>query len=424
MIGRLRALVADPSVRWLALARAIALAAAPMALYLLVTRQPVSARGFYLIAINVVALATLFETGMGTLLVQFAARTRPSERGIVRGAGERWYARAAAVVLVIGATLGTWVMARGAASASVDYLVPWLVVLACTAAYVRLVPLVAMLEGAAATESVQRMRAVQAVAVGAATVAGLWSGRGIAAAAWAAVAQLAVGGVFVMRFRGQLPPSDPAVGRLADSFRTEQARSARVWIALWAAPQLLTPAAMLLRDATVAGDLGLHVALALAPPVISVAWLHARYPRLGALVASGALQTFDETAWFAFVQAAKVYGAASALLLILALAGPLSVPFLAGDVLSPATLALLLAGSFVLVVMQAMLAWMRAFGDEKFAQPVVLATIAMAFAGVVGAGTGGSFGASLAFFAAGIVVLAVISIGFLRLRSQRLGKNV
>ena len=61
MIARLRAVVADPSVRWLALARVLSLLAAPLTLYLLVTRQPVSARGFYLIAINIVTLAQLFE---------------------------------------------------------------------------------------------------------------------------------------------------------------------------------------------------------------------------------------------------------------------------------------------------------------------------------------------------------------------------
>ena len=55
-IARVRSLLADPAVRWLAGARVISLLAAPIALYLLVTRQPLSARGFYFIAINVAAL--------------------------------------------------------------------------------------------------------------------------------------------------------------------------------------------------------------------------------------------------------------------------------------------------------------------------------------------------------------------------------
>ncbi|MDA1080058.1 MAG: hypothetical protein O2973_00045 [Gemmatimonadetes bacterium] len=418
---QLRLLLGDPSVRWLAGARVIALLAAPVTMYLLVTRQQLSARGFYIIAINIVALGQLFETGMGTLVVQFAARVRPSERGTLRGATERWYSRAALTLLAIGATFGSYVFAIGANSASVNFLVPWVLVLGCTAAYIRLVPLVCMREGGGGAESVQRMRAVQALMIAGATVLGLWSGPGIRAAAWAAVVQLAVVAVYLFRERGKLPVADLSAERLADQYRAEQSRSARVWVALWIAPQLLTPAAMFLHGARVAGDVGLHVALALAPLVLSVAWMHARYPRLGALAASGALQTFDDTARHAFVQAAWVFLGTSAVLLLLAIVGPHYLSFLAGRVLSPLMLSILIVGTFALVVMQGMLAWFRAFGDEKFAAPVVVACAGMALGGVLGAAVGGAMGAATGYSAVGAVVTAILAIGFLRLRSQRLG---
>ena len=420
MKARLAHLFGDPSVRWLAAARVIALLAAPVSLYLLVTRQPLSARGFYLIAINVVALGQLFETGLGTLVVQFAARVRPSERGTLRGAADRWYLRAALAFLAIGATLGTYVFATGADSASVDFLWPWAVILACTAAYIRMVPLICLREGGGGGEAVQRMRAAQAVVVSAAIVFGLWSGRGIRAAAWAAAAQLLVGAAYLWHARQQLPGADLPVGRLAEQFAREQGRSARVWIALWLAPQLLTPAAMFLRSASEAGDIGLHVALALAPPVLSVAWMHARYPRLGALVAAGALRTFDDTARLAFVQAAWVFAGAAVALLVLAVAGPKFLPFLAGRVLSAPMLAVLLAGTFVLVLMQAMLAWFRAFGEETFATQVVVSCAAMTLGGVGGAAVAGAFGAAAGFSLVGFVVAVILSLGFARLRSQRL----
>ena len=420
MIERLRQWLGDPSVRWLAGARMVSLLAAPLSLYLLITRQPLSARGFYLIAINVVALGQLFETGMGTMVVQFAARVRPSERGILRTVTEQWFMRAAIIGFALGGTIGTIVLARGASTASVDFLIPWTVVLTCTAAYIRLVPLICLREGGGSAEHVQRMRAVQAVFVAVATVVGLWIGRGIQAAAWAAVVQLAVAGAFIFIERNRLPSADPAVGRLADQYRTEQGRSARVWIALWIAPQLLTPATMLLRGAPEAGDMGLHVALALAPPVLSVAWMHARYPRLGALVASGAVRTFDDTARHAFIQAAWVFAASSGLLLGLAFAAPFVFPFLAGRVLSPLMLACLLVGSFTLVVFQAMLAWFRAFADEKFAAQVIVACTAMATGGVCGAGLGGALGAAVGFASVGAIVVTILAMGFARLRAQKL----
>lgn len=419
-IARIRSLFADPAVRWLAGARIISLVAAPIALYLLITRQPLSARGFYFIAINVTALGQLFETGMGTLVVQFAVRVRPSERGILRGAAERWFMRAAVTFLAIAGTAGTLVLADGATTASVAFLVPWAVVLVCTAAYVRLVPLICMLEGGGDTDGVQRMRAAQSVAIAAAVILGLWSGRGIGAAAWAAVAQLAVAAIFVFRSRRHFPETDPPVGRLADQYRREQARSAPVWIAAWLAPQLLTPAVMLFRGATPAGELGLHVALALAPAMLSVAWMHARYPRLGALVAAGALRTFDDTARHAFTQALLVFASASAALVVLGFAAPTLFPFLAGRVISPALLTVLLIGNLVIVVFQAMLAWFRAFADERFSVQVVIACTAMAMGGAGGAALGGAMGAAGGYAAVGVIVALILGVGFARLRTQRL----
>ena len=88
-----------------------------------------------------------------------------------------------------------------------------------------------------------------------------------------------------------------------------------------------------------------------------------------------------------------VFGAAAGTLLLLALGAPYVVPFLAGGVLSVPILAALLVGSFVLVAMQAMLAWFRAFVDETFAMPVVVGCGAMATGGVCGAAVGGAAGA-------------------------------
>lgn len=420
MIARIRALFADPSVRWLAAARIIPLVVAPLTLWLLVTRQPLSARGFYLIAINVVMMAQLFETGMGTLVVQFAARVRPSERGILRGAAERWFLRAALVCLAIGVAIGLFIFADAARPAGIPFVVPWTIVVLCTVAYVRLVPLVCLREGGGDAEAVQRMRAVQAGAVALVLVMGLLRGRGIMAAAAAALAQLAALALYIWMERGRLPGSDAPVGRLADQFRAEQNKSARVWLALWAAPQLLTPATMLLRGAAEAGDIGIHVAIAFAPPLLASAWMHARYPRLGALVASGALRTFDETAVHAFRQALLVFGGSALAVLALPFLIPVFLPSIPATLLSPTVLLLLLAGNLAIVCFQAMLAWFRAFGDEKLAYPVVLACTAMAVGGIGGAALAGALGAAVGYAAIGAGVIAILATGFLRLRAQRL----
>lgn len=418
--AHLARLFEDRSVRWLAAARLIPLVVAPFSLYLLITRQSVSLRGFYLIAINVVMLAQLFETGMGTLIVQFAARARPVDRGLVRGAAEAWFTRMALGGLALGATLGTVILAQGAGTMNIPFLLPWVIVLSCTAAYVRLVPPVCLLEGSGHVDAVQRMRAVQATLVALATLGGLWHGRGIGAAAAAAVAQLVPALAFVWTARRHLPAPDAPVGRLAAQYRVEQWRSATVWLAIWVAPQLLTPAAMALRGPAVAGDLGVHVALAFAPAILSVAWLHARYPRLGALVAAGAVRTFDDTARDALRQAMTVFGVGSAALIGLAIAVPWVLPSLGSHVLSVRLLTFLLAGNLMIVLFQAMLAWIRAFGDERLATPVAIACVAMAMGGVGGTALAGATGAAAGYAFVGAIVSAILVTGFLRLRAQRL----
>ena len=78
--GRLRALAGDAGVRATAAARLIALGGAPVTLYLAATRLPPAAQGYYFVAVNVVALAQLFELGLGTIVVQFASHEWPRLR--------------------------------------------------------------------------------------------------------------------------------------------------------------------------------------------------------------------------------------------------------------------------------------------------------------------------------------------------------
>jgi len=214
---------------------------------------------------------------------------------------------------------------------------------------------------------------------------------------------------------------DEAAGGIAARYRAEQGRSARVWFALWGAPQVLTPAVLWLHGAVAAGDLGLQMALALAPPVLGIAWLHARYPRLGALVAAGRLREFDETARHAFTQALGVFLAATAALYALVLALPRAFPALPPRLVSPGVLAGLLVGSLALVALQAMLAWVRAFADERLGDPVAVACLGMAGGGIFGGAVGGVRGAALGYALVAALVTGIVYAGFRRMRSTRLG---
>ena len=51
--------------------RLIPLLAAPVTLYLVATRRSAVEQGFYFVLVNVQALASLVELGVGTIVVQF-----------------------------------------------------------------------------------------------------------------------------------------------------------------------------------------------------------------------------------------------------------------------------------------------------------------------------------------------------------------
>ena len=70
----------DAGVRATAASRIIALAGAPLTLYLAATRLPPNDQGWYFVAINIVAFAQVCELGLGTIIVQFASHEWPRLR--------------------------------------------------------------------------------------------------------------------------------------------------------------------------------------------------------------------------------------------------------------------------------------------------------------------------------------------------------
>ena len=61
------------------------LVGAPVSLYLAATRLRPGLQGYYFVGVNIVALAQLFELGLGTIIVQFASHEWPRLRWGARG---------------------------------------------------------------------------------------------------------------------------------------------------------------------------------------------------------------------------------------------------------------------------------------------------------------------------------------------------
>lgn len=443
---RLRTLLTDAGVRATVLSRAIALGGAPITLYLAATRLAPNDQGWYFVAINIVAFAQLCELGLGTIIVQFASHEWPRLRW-GRGGGlegdpsardsvaallvtaTRWFGTAALVLFLVAGIGGALVFGGNLSGSRVGFAVLWFGFVAVTALYLLVIPFVCVAEGCGDLIAVQRMRAAQAAGI----LVALWTGiltAGPLAAAWlAATAQFLVAIVWLFRrHRGLLraPRSLPAllldgVKGLAARYRTEQLRSARLWIALWVTPQLLAPVLLRMRGGDEAGRLGVTLAVATAPLTLAIAWLHGRYPSFGALVAGGKTREFDALARRAAAEAAVVFVAVCVPLTGVVLILPRVLPAFAMRFLPPLSLLALMAGNFGALLLQAMAGWLRAFRDEEIATPIVAGAVVVVIASAV-AGTVGGANTMAAVFAGASLFVAVpiAAVHFARVRRERL----
>ncbi|MFI5244868.1 MAG: hypothetical protein ACHQQR_06545 [Gemmatimonadales bacterium] len=442
----LRAFTGDAEVRATAVARVIALAGAPVTLYLAATRLPPNEQGWYFVAINIVAFAQLCELGLGTIIVQFASHEWPRLRW-GRGGGlegdpsardsiaallvtaSRWFGATAVMLFAIAGIGGALIFGGNLGGSRLGFAVFWCGFVSLTALYLLAIPFICVSEGCGDLVAVQRMRAWQAAAI----LLALWTGivaSGPLTAAWlAAAAQFLVAAAWLFgRHRGLLraPRTLPAllvagVKGIAARYKAEQARSAQLWIALWITPQLLAPVLLRVRGGDEAGRLGVTLAVATAPLTLAIAWLHGRYPSFGAMVAEGRTREFDALARRAAVEATSVFVATSVLLTGVVLLLPYVIPRFAMRFLPPVSLLALMAGNLAALLLQAMAGWLRAFRDEGIAAPIVGGAAAVAISSAV-AGTLGGAQLMAAVFAAASLLIAVPLAGahFFRVRAERL----
>ncbi|MDP1890940.1 MAG: hypothetical protein Q8K55_08605 [Gemmatimonadaceae bacterium] len=439
----MRALLSDAGVRASATARVVAIGGAPVILWLAATRLPNALQGYFFAGVNIVALAQLFELGLGTIIVQFASHEwsrlkRVPGGGLEGDAAARhaitvllrsavaWYGRAGGVLFAVAGVGGALLFDVGREGLSP---VLWLGFSLLTAVYLTVIPFICVAEGCGALVSVQRMRGVQAAGMWVGLCIGLINGDPLLAVGLAAGAQFAVAAIWlVWRQQGilyaYLPrtagAADPAA-ELSRRYRREQGRSARLWVALSLMFQSLAPILLYLRGGDAAGQLGITLAVALAPLTLSVAWLHGRFPTFGALVADGQTRAFDRLVQRATREAAAVFAGCAFCLACGVMLLPLAAPAFAARFLPISSLMALFAAGLGSLLLQAMAGWLRAFRDEEFATPVVTGATSVLIVSTAAAALGGVVLMPIAFaVAVTFIALPVAARHFLRVRRARL----
>jgi hypothetical protein len=424
----------------------IALVGAPVTLYLAATRLPPNDQGWYFVAINIVAFAQVCELGLGTIIVQFASHEWPRLRWGRAGGLEgdpsardsiaallvtatRWFGAAAIGLFLVAGIGGALILGANMGGSRIGFAVLWCGFVSITALYLIVIPFVCTAEGCGDLLAVQRMRAWQAAAL----LLALWTGilvSGPLTAAWlAATAQFLVAAIWLFgRHRGLLraPRTLPAllldsVRGLAARYRTEQRRSAQLWIALWVTPQLLAPVLLRTRGGDEAGRLGVTLAAATAPLTLAIAWLHGRYPSFGAMVAGGRTLEFDALALRAAVESVVAFVATCAMVTGVVLLLPHVLPSFAMRFLPPLSLVALMAGNLAALLIQAMAGWLRAFRDEGIAAPIVGGAVAVVLVSAVAGSLGGANLMCGAYATASLfIALPLAAAHFIRVRRERL----
>jgi hypothetical protein len=416
----LKVLLSDPAVRWLALARAAQLAMAPLILWLALVRLSDEGRALYGIVANIALLGSVFEQGPGTILAQIASHLPPASLRSLMAEAVRWYRRVALMVLIVVLVIGLLGLRSRFALPGAVFLPAWCALSFLVATYLPLIPSITVREGNGATIVVQRMRALQSLVSGVVTVVALTANMPLIAGIGVAATQLAVAVLFSHQ-AARLADAETGIAlEAANRFRRERGRSLFVWLALWGAPQLVTPLVVIASGAAAAGPIAIGMALTLAPFVMAMAWLQGRYASFGAHVASGDVKSLERDTQDATRHALLVFTMLA--LVVLGIQALLSWwrPVLSERILSSVGLILLLLAHAAMLLIQAMLAWARAFAEETLAHAGVAACVLMAVGAAFGAVVNGALGAAMGYMLGSLVGLLAVTIHFTSLRRHKI----
>jgi hypothetical protein len=420
----------DPRVRVVLATRLVTLAAAPVTLLLVMTRLVPAEQGLYFIFLNAFALAQLFETGVGSLVVQYASHELQhvewgpagaivaSEpvmrrvRAMLRRA-VRWYVGAAIVMTTAAVPLGLALFADRAQAVSTPTTSLWIITILATAAYLLLVPVLNTIEGSGRLVEVQQMRLMQAILVAVSAWALIPSVGGLVAVATTALLQFAVAitwllrryrALMVLAWGAATHDDDGVITPELDRLHSTQSRTAAVWLSAHIAAQGLTPLVLYYHGAAGAGQVGVTLAITTVPYTIGMSWLQGRFPDFGGLAATGRHRELDAAARDATLHAVAVcvVGAVSVI-------GGIEVlgrfaPQLRDRILPLWPAAALAAAASVGLLIQAMAGYIRAYRGEPLVRVLVGGYATMLAAAWLVASRRGSSEAAIAYAVASVAV--------------------
>lgn len=296
----------DQAVIYGSLSRVWLLAAAPVTFFLIARYLSLEVQGFYFTFASLVALQSFLELGFYIVIMHVASHEWASleigPEGWITGDPDalsrlvslgrlifKWYAVVSGVFVLIVGSVG-FVLFSQRSVGGVDWVGPWFALVVLAALSLWALPFLSLLEGCNQVDTVNRFRLSQAIIGNAA----LWGTIAIGGGLWAVAVGMAANvlrDVYLLGFRYRRffahfvhRPTGPRI-----DWRTE------LWPMQWRlgvsgtvnyfANHLINPVMFLYFGAAVAGRTGMTLAAVSGLRSLGAAWMQAKAPKFGMLVA-------------------------------------------------------------------------------------------------------------------------------------------
>ncbi len=307
----------DKSLSMALIARGWQAISGPVTLMLLVLVLNQHEQGVFTVILPIVAIQTLFELGLGSVLIGQAgnmvgrasrdsmSKTASRENASNIGHGHlselasvslKWFSFIATLYAVAGCAIG-WKVLGSSGIAWVDWRLPLALAIAIAAVTLAVSPRVYVLEGGGEREYVYRMRLWQAIA-GSLT---MWLTLLMGLKLWSIVAVFAVGAMFQLTIafgaraqrllRGELRGSNSSQLSWLTQIAPLQWRAAAVSAAHFLASQLLVIYVTNYYGPSVSAPLGLTLQITVAVQSLALAWAQTKFPLISHYQAQGERET-------------------------------------------------------------------------------------------------------------------------------------
>lgn len=300
----------------------------PITLYLVATLLSPVEQGFYFTFASLLSMSIFFELGLGMVICQFASHEYANlswhPNGSLGGDADslarvisllrkslKWYGLVAVLFAMLIVPSALWFMSGKPDSREVDFLIPWILLIAFFSFNTSLIPIFSVIEGSGKVADIQKMRLFQSLLGSVFT----WLVLVNEGKLYSIVAEFFVYSILMVSwllyfYRGLLRQiffEKSCIGFASISWSKEilpmQWRISVSWVAVYFLSYFIIPLVFAFQGAVNAGKMGMSLKISTVVFTLSMAWVNTRTPFYGALIQKKEFEALDSLAMKSTVQA-------------------------------------------------------------------------------------------------------------------------